>query len=225
MMRTRALSLALITIFVVTATHDVLAQTMDTSASTGMVFRTGATSPTTERMRITTAGNVGIGTTNPSTKIEVIGSVSGTAIYSNGELLTMPIGIIIPWHKSMTGVPGTLPVGWLECNGQTVSDASSPLNGQALPDLNSQLWGGGRGHYLRGGTTSGDFNTSTYYTGNNADYSFGQSSGTYYGIGYGRSQSNETGAFQATYNASSNGLGNARIMVAAMTVVFIMKVK
>ena len=225
MMHFRALFFAVTIFCMVMTTHDAMAQTLDTSASTGMVFRTGATSPTTERMRITTAGNVGIGTSNPGTKMEVNGTVSGSAIYSNGELLTMPIGIIIPWHKSMTGVPGTLPAGWLECNGQTISDASSPLNGQTLPDLNSQLWGGGRGHYLRGGTTSGDFNTSTYYTGNSADYSFGQGSGTYYGIGYGRSVSNETGSSQVTYNASSNGLGSARIMVAAMTVVFIIKVK
>jgi hypothetical protein len=29
-----------------------------------------------------------------------------------------------------------LPSGWLECDGSTISDADSPLNGQAVPDIN-----------------------------------------------------------------------------------------
>ena len=46
-----------------------------------------------------------------------------------------PIGGIIAWHKDFTNTPN-LPSGWLECNGQTVSDSASPYNGQALPDMN-----------------------------------------------------------------------------------------
>ena len=45
-----------------------------------------------------------------------------------------------------------LPDGWLEVNGQTVSDADSPYNGQALPDLNGES---GTNRFLRGSTTSG----------------------------------------------------------------------
>jgi hypothetical protein len=45
-----------------------------------------------------------------------------------------------------------LPAGWLECNGQTVSDASSPYDGQAIPDLNADS---GTARFLRGGTSSG----------------------------------------------------------------------
>ena len=51
------------------------------------------------------------------------------------EIGCPPIGSILPWAKSFTGVP-TLPQGWAECDGSTVSDAESPLNGQTLPDLN-----------------------------------------------------------------------------------------
>lgn len=58
-----------------------------------------------------------------------------------------PIGAIIAWNKSLTGVPQTLPQGYRECDGTAISDAESPMNGQNLPDLNG-------GEFLRGNTTS-----------------------------------------------------------------------
>ncbi len=60
-----------------------------------------------------------------------------------------PIGTIVAWHKSMSGVPA-LPDGWVECDGETINDTSSPLNGQTLPNLN------GERRFLRGGSTSGN---------------------------------------------------------------------
>lgn len=60
----------------------------------------------------------------------------------------VPIGTITAWHKNLSGTPA-LPATWLECNGQTVSDAASPYDGVALPDLN------GDARFLRGGSTSG----------------------------------------------------------------------
>lgn len=62
--------------------------------------------------------------------------------------LKPPVGSIVAWHKSAAGV-SSLPAGWLECDGSTVSDSSSPLNGLVLPDLN------GSGRFLRGGSVSG----------------------------------------------------------------------
>ncbi len=59
-----------------------------------------------------------------------------------------PIGSIIYLHKSLTGVPSIINC-YVECNGQTLSDADSPLNGQVLPDLN------GSNYFLRGASTSG----------------------------------------------------------------------
>jgi len=59
-----------------------------------------------------------------------------------------PIGSIIAWHKSLSGVP-SLPGNWAECNGQTISDSDSPLDGVTLPDLN------GDKRFLRGGSSSG----------------------------------------------------------------------
>jgi hypothetical protein len=62
-----------------------------------------------------------------------------------------PVGCMKAWLKSFPGVPA-LPSGWVECNGQVLSDAQSPLNGQTLPDLNGA---GGTQRFLRGATASG----------------------------------------------------------------------
>ncbi|MBN2452360.1 MAG: tail fiber protein [Lentisphaeria bacterium] len=79
---------------------------------------------------------------------EVSGHVSASNGFSGFGIV--PIGSIIPWHKSLPGMPA-LPDGWVECNGQTLDDGGSPLDGQTIPNLN------GQGRFLRGGTTSGTF--------------------------------------------------------------------
>lgn len=61
----------------------------------------------------------------------------------------VPIGTIIAWHQDLPGNPGTLPPGWIPCNGQTINDPESPLHGQPTPNLNPT------GRFLRGGTKSG----------------------------------------------------------------------
>lgn len=91
-----------------------------------------------------------------------------------------PIGAIVAWHKNLTGVPA-LPAEWLECNGQTVSDAGSPLNGQVIPDLNgtpanlpaegvSGSYSGG-GRFLRGSMMSGTLQDATIVNNNFANSS------------------------------------------------------
>jgi len=65
---------------------------------------------------------------------------------------TVPIGGIVPWFKDFTNVP-SLPDEFAECNGQTLNDAESPLDGQTLPDLNGSS---GQNRFLRGDTTSGE---------------------------------------------------------------------
>jgi len=94
-------------------------------------------------------------------KLEVNGAISGFGI--------VPIGSIIAWHKSFTNTP-SLPDGWVECNGQVLSDADSVYNGQTIPDLN------GDGRFLRGSSTSGtlqadEFKSHTHTVGmNNLDW-------------------------------------------------------
>ena len=59
-----------------------------------------------------------------------------------------PIGSVMGWLKSLTGTPA-LPAGWVEANGQTITDGDSAYNGITLPDLN------GDNRFLRGNSTSG----------------------------------------------------------------------
>lgn len=60
----------------------------------------------------------------------------------------VPVGAILSWAKTITGVP-SLPSNFVQCDGQTLSDADSPIDGQVIPDLN----GGDR--FLRGASSSG----------------------------------------------------------------------
>ena len=69
----------------------------------------------------------------------------------------VPIGIILPWAKTLTGVPA-LSDNFVECNGQVLSDAESPLDGQTIPDLN------GDNRFLRGNSTSGGAGGATSHT-------------------------------------------------------------
>lgn len=64
-----------------------------------------------------------------------------------------PIASITAWAKNLTGAP-SLPAGWVECNGQTLSDADSPLNGVVIPNLNNS-GGSSTNAFLRGHTASG----------------------------------------------------------------------
>ena len=59
-----------------------------------------------------------------------------------------PIGSIVAWAKTLSGVPA-LPAGWIQCDGQILSDVDSLLDGTTIPDLN----GGNR--FLRGNAASG----------------------------------------------------------------------
>lgn len=68
-----------------------------------------------------------------------------------------PIGAIVAWHKSYPNTP-SLPSGWEECNGQQVTDAESPYNGQTKPDLNG-VGGASYNRFLRGASTSGTART------------------------------------------------------------------
>lgn len=59
-----------------------------------------------------------------------------------------PIGSVLPWLKTLTNTP-SLPDGWVECDGSTISDSDSPYDGVTIPDLN------GDNRFLRGSSTSG----------------------------------------------------------------------
>jgi len=71
-----------------------------------------------------------------------------SVVYARRAELAVPIGTILPWAKSLSGVPA-LWDGWVECNGQVLSDAGSPINGVTIPNLN------GDGRVLKGAASSG----------------------------------------------------------------------
>lgn len=65
-----------------------------------------------------------------------------------GVILPIPIGGVVPWAKSIPNVPA-LSSNFLECDGTTVNDADSVLNGETIPDLN------GEKRFLQGSAASG----------------------------------------------------------------------
>lgn len=73
----------------------------------------------------------------------------------------LPIGSIIAWHNTVDIPSLTLPDGWVLCNGATIIDSESPLNGIVTPSLNNTTTAtsgdSSYGRFLRGGTTSGIF--------------------------------------------------------------------
>lgn len=82
-----------------------------------------------------------------------------------------PVGAVIAWLKSYTNTPQTLPTGFVECAGQTLSDADSVYNGQVIPDLNGGIFlrgdatsGGTGGSATMAHTHSGELNTGTNIT-------------------------------------------------------------
>jgi len=66
-----------------------------------------------------------------------------------------PVGAIIAWHKNAATNFPPLPANWLECNGQTVNDPTSPFHGLTLSDLNTTNL------FLRGAPASGGAGGST----------------------------------------------------------------
>lgn len=67
------------------------------------------------------------------------------------------VGTVKSYLKSFTAIPSNnLTAFWKECDGSSLSDAESPLNGQTLPNLNAGTYRILRGAATSGGTGGGD---------------------------------------------------------------------
>ncbi len=75
-------------------------------------------------------------------------------------LVSSPIGTVSAWLKDLTNTPA-LPSGWVECNGQVISDGDSVYDTVTMPDLNGSS---GTQRFLRGDTTSGGTGGSESHT-------------------------------------------------------------
>lgn len=122
----------------------------------------------------------------------------------------VPIGAILPWAKSITGVPA-LPSNFVECSGQVLSDADSPINGQTIPNLN------GDARFLYGAATSGGTKTEDYLPNHKHSLLFGRdgTSGEVYGYDGGSPAWNSSGVSNTTSGTAWVGYA----------VVYIMRVK
>lgn len=99
------------------------------------------------------AANSSNGTTTVSVTFGSSGTNSLVARHVEFIATRPPVGAVVAWCKSLPGVPQDLPSGWVECNGQTLDDAESPLNGQTIPPMNGTNDDNKR--FLRGATASG----------------------------------------------------------------------
>jgi len=153
-------------------------------------------------------------------------------VYGKSYVDLMPIGAIINWHRDLMGTNSAfqLPPGWVECNGQILSDPESILNGKQIPNLNNE------GRFLRGGNTSGvlqamdwksfwvaGWSYGLYHHGYEYIPKTGDSPGTAFG-----------GKWEAVWDAGLGGnaanrlrfkFDNSEVRPINMSIIFIIKVK
>ena len=127
-----------------------------------------------------------------------------TAIDSN-TTLSIDSNIMVSGEAYIIYAPLTLQAGWVECNGQTLSDANSTFNGYVIPDLNASS---GTARFLRGSQTSGTIGgteTHTHTTPSGAE--------------------DDGGVCFSRFAASSTATGATSTLPSYYEVVFILRVK
>jgi len=150
--------------------------------------------------------------------------VDGEILYGS-EVNTMfgmvPVGAILPWAKTLTGVPA-LSSNFVQCDGQVLSDADSLLDGQTMPDLNVTQ------SFLRGSSTSGTTggaDTHELTTAELAAHTHGLQIGTSNSAGS-IVYKDGSGPVTKTVNTNSSGSGTAHNNLPTyVEVVYIIRVK
>ncbi len=111
---------------------------------------------------VTVAGSATLnGTTTVNGALNVSGAASFTGNTSGRGIL--PVGSIVPLMSNLTGITDVTATtvadanGFVVCGGQTISDPSSPLNGETVPNINDDL-------FVRGASTAGTTGGSNSFT-------------------------------------------------------------
>jgi len=109
------------------------------------------------------------------------------------EGIEVPIGSIIAFAKTLTNTP-TLPSKFVECNGQTLSDANSVYDGVTIPNLN------GNNNFMRGNATSGGTGGAATHTHSDGDHNHTQT----FSDGVGAAKTEGFGGGAHSHAATSN---------------------
>ena len=139
-----------------------------------MVFHTNSS----EQVRITSNGSVGIGTTNPNNAVDstntaklAVGIVTCNELYVNGTQITgsgsggggEPVGTIIAWGGSTASIP----TGYQLCDGGAAeSNTLQAITGANVPDLRDRFIIGAGNNYAvdaTGGSADAALPTHTHY--------------------------------------------------------------
>lgn len=149
-------------------------------------------------------------------------STDGTWSYivsiDNDSQITLADDIFVSGEVYIIYAMPRLPDAWVECNGQTISDTDSPLNGKTIPDLN------GNNYFLRGsstsGTTGGSATMAHTHTVLATSTSWGFGSGA-----IGRLVTGVSGAAFAQTNLATSEASNTASLPPYINIVWIMRVK
>jgi len=105
------------------------------------------------------SGNLSFQPVTPASATSVLtNNGSGTISWQNALVGAVPVGSVIATFPNLTGAYSTTATtvadayGFVLCQGQTIADSTSPMNGQVIPNLNSAVFIQGNG---TSGTTGG----------------------------------------------------------------------
>lgn len=124
------------------------------NVQTGGIFSGLSSLTARARYYISTTG--AISATQNNVMVGIATSTTALMILPKNKFtMDVPLGTVLSWLKSLTGCPA-LSANFVECNGQTLSDAESLFNGQVIPNLNGNI------NVLKGASTSGGTSSENY---------------------------------------------------------------
>ena len=139
-----------------------------------------------------------------------------TAIDDN-ENLSLDADIMISGEDYIIYKTPQLPDGWVECDGNVLSDSDSPYNGETIPDLNGSIGDGNKGRFLRGHLASGQTEISQNLS---HTHTFGTGPDSGAGADYLTERATSTPG-----EITSNARGDTEARPFNYSVVFIMRIK